>query len=72
MRRANVGVAIAALVVFAGYVAFVLVLSISSGEGHGSGYWASIAVLVLLVLASLWGARYLFRRRFSKRDAKLS
>ena len=59
--------AIAALVIFAGYVVFVLALSLSSGDGHGSGYWASIAVLVLLVVASVWAANYLFRNRFSKR-----
>ena len=67
MRRANIGVAIAALVIFAGYVIFVLALSISSGDGHGSGYWASIVLLVLLVFASFWAANYLFRHRFSKR-----
>jgi hypothetical protein len=67
MRRANVGVAIAALLIFAGYVVFVLVVSLSSGDGQGSGYWASIALLVLLVLASVWAAVYLFRHRFSKR-----
>ena len=60
--------AIIALLAFAGYTIFVLVVSISSGDGHGSGYWASIALIVLLVVASLWGASYLFRRRFSDRD----
>ena len=72
MRRGNVGVAIVALLAFAGYTIFVLVVSISSGEGHGSGYWASIALIVLLIVASLWGASHLFRGRFSKRDGNPS
>ncbi len=66
MRRGNSGLAIVALLAFAGYTTFVLWVSLSAGKGHGSGYWASIALIVLLVAASLWGASYLFRRRFKK------
>ncbi len=68
MRRGNIGLAIVALLAFAGYAMFVLGVSISSGDGHGSGYWASIAVIVLLIAVALWIAVYLFRGRFSRRS----
>ena len=66
MRRGNIGLAIVALLAFAGYATWVLVVSISSGDGQGSGYWASIAAILLLIAFALWIAVYLFRGRFSK------
>jgi Kef-type K+ transport system membrane component KefB len=62
VRRGNVGVAIAALVGFAAYAIYVVVISIA-GEGHGSFFWASIVLIVLLAAAALWGAKLLFSRR---------
>jgi hypothetical protein len=70
MRQASAGVSIAALVAFAAYSIFVVVVAVS-GEGHGPVFWASIVVIVLMAGAALWGARWFFRRRF-KGDGGLS
>jgi hypothetical protein len=51
------------LVLFAGYAVFVLVVALSSGKGHGAGFWVSIGVIVVLAAAALWLARWIYRRR---------
>jgi hypothetical protein len=51
------------LVLFAGYAVFVLVVALSSGKGHGAGFWVSIGVIVVLAAAALWLARWFYRRR---------
>jgi Kef-type K+ transport system membrane component KefB len=62
VKQASAVVSIAALVAFAAYSIFVVIVALS-GEGHGPVFWASIVVIVLMAGAALWGARWLFRRR---------
>jgi membrane protein DedA with SNARE-associated domain len=57
-----------ALIVFAGYSVFVVVVAIT-GKGHGSMFWISIAVIVLLALLALWLARWLYRRRDARTNS---
>ena len=64
--------AITALLAFAAYSAFVVIVAVSSGKGHGSVFWTSIALIIVLSAGALWGARRLFLRRFTNRNAKPS
>jgi MYXO-CTERM domain-containing protein len=57
-----------ALIVFAGYAVFVIVVAIA-GKGHGSTFWISIAVIVLLALLALWLARWIYRRRDARTNS---
>jgi Kef-type K+ transport system membrane component KefB len=63
MRGGRGWISIVVLILFAGYAVFVLVVALSNGKGHGSVFWASIGVIVVLAVASLWLARWIYRRR---------
>jgi hypothetical protein len=58
-------VTIVALLAFAAYSVFVLVVAISAGEGHGLVFWTSIVLIALLAAAAVWGAKRLFSGRSS-------
>jgi membrane protein implicated in regulation of membrane protease activity len=49
------------LILFAAYAVFVVVVAIV-GSGHGSGFWASLGLIVVLAAAALWLARRIYRR----------
>jgi hypothetical protein len=51
-----------ALILFVGYATYVVIAGIV-GSGHGPVFWAQIGVTVVLALAALWLARWLYRRR---------
>jgi hypothetical protein len=51
-----------ALILFAGYSVFVVVFAIA-GKGHGSVFWVSIGVIIVLAVGALWLARWIYRRR---------
>ena len=51
-----------ALIAFAGYALAVVILGIV-GSGHGYAFWAQIAVVIVLGLAAIWVARWIYRRR---------
>lgn len=63
MRTTSRRIAVAALLAFAAYSVFVLVLALRDREGHGAGFWASIAAIVLLAAGAVWAARWVSRRR---------
>jgi membrane protein implicated in regulation of membrane protease activity len=65
-RRAKVS--IIALVVFAVYSLFVVGVAIA-GKGHGSTFWVSIVVIVLLAVAAVWLARWIYRRRDARTNS---
>lgn len=65
-RRATVS--IIALVVFAVYSLFVVGVAIA-GHGHGSTFWLSIVAIVLLALAAVWLARWIYRRRGARTNS---
>jgi len=41
------------------------VVAVSSGKGHGSVFWVSIGVIVLLAVGAVWLSRRIYRRRSS-------
>jgi cellulose synthase/poly-beta-1,6-N-acetylglucosamine synthase-like glycosyltransferase len=53
---------IIALMLFAAYSLFVVVVAIA-GSGHGSAFWVSIGVILLLAAGAVWLARWIYRRR---------
>jgi FtsH-binding integral membrane protein len=59
-RRA--GITRVALLAFAGYGLFLVIVAIA-GEGHGSVFWTSINVIVVLAATALWVARRLSKAR---------
>jgi hypothetical protein len=63
MRGGRGWISIIVLILFAGYAVFVLVVALSNGKGHGPVFWTSIGVIVVLAAASLWLARWIYRRR---------
>ena len=52
----------AALILFAAYAVYVVVVSISAGKGSGPVYWASIVLIVALAVGALWLSRWFHRR----------
>jgi hypothetical protein len=62
MNRTRARVSIVALILFAAYSVFVIVVSISAGEGAGLVFWGSIGVIVLLAVGALWLSRWIHRR----------
>jgi hypothetical protein len=69
VRQASAGLSIAALIAFAIYSVIIVIIAIS-GEGGGLVFWASIALILLLAAAALWGAKVLFGRRFAGQKAR--
>ncbi len=65
MRKASARTSVIALILFAGYSVFVVVVAVASGKGHGSVFWASIGVIVLLAVGAVWLSRRIYRRRSS-------
>ena len=65
MRKASARTSIIALILFTAYSVFVVVVAVSSGKGHGSVFWVSIGVIILLAVAALWLSRRIYRRRSS-------
>ena len=65
MRKGSARTSIIALILFAGYSVFVVVVAVSSGKGHGAVFWASIGVIILLAVAAVWLSRRIYRRRSS-------
>ena len=65
-RRARVS--IIALIVFALYSLFVVGVAIA-GKGHGSTFWASIVVIILLAAVAVWLARWIYRRRDARTNS---
>jgi hypothetical protein len=66
MQRRRAWMISGALVFYAGWSVVVLAISISSGDGHGSGYWTSIGLIALLALAALVFAVRLYNRRLRR------
>ena len=62
MNRFRARVSIAALILFAAYAVYVVVVSISAGKGSGPVYWASIVLIVALAVGALWLSRWFHRR----------
>jgi len=65
VRNPRAKTSIVALILFAAYSVFVVVEALSSGKGHGSVFWVSIGVIILLAIAALWLSRRMYRRRSS-------
>jgi hypothetical protein len=65
-------VTIIALILFAAYSVFVVVVAVSAGKGHGAVFWASIGIIVVLAALALWLSHRVYRRRFSVRNARPS
>jgi len=65
VRNPRAKTSIVALILFAAYSVFVVVMAVSSGKGHGSVFWASIGVIILLAVAAVWLSRRMYRRRSS-------
>jgi hypothetical protein len=57
-----------ALILFAAYSVFVIVLAIA-GKGHGSVFWVSIGVIIVLAVGALWLARWIYRRRDARTNS---
>jgi len=62
MFRTRALVSIVALILFAVYSVVIVVISLSSGKGHGPVFWSSIVVIVLLAAAALWLSRRMYRK----------
>ena len=65
MRKGSARTSIIALILFAGYSVFVVVVAVASGKGHGSVFWVSIGAIVLLAVGAVWLSRRIYRRRSS-------
>ena len=55
-------ISIVALILFAGYALFVVIVGIA-GSGDGAAFWIQIGVTLVLAAAALWLARWIYRRR---------
>jgi hypothetical protein len=62
VTRFRARVSMVALILFAAYAVYVVVVSISSGKGSGLVYWFSIALIVVLAVGALWLSRWFHRR----------
>ena len=62
MSRFRTKVSIAALILFAAYAVYVVVASISSGNGRGVVFWTSIGLIIALAVGALWLSRWFHRR----------
>jgi hypothetical protein len=69
MKRSRAKVSIIALTLFAGYCAFIVVAAVAFGRGHGSMFWTSIGLILVLAAGALWLAHRL-RRRLGARNTK--
>jgi membrane protein implicated in regulation of membrane protease activity len=65
-RRATTSMIV--LILFAAYSVFVIVVAIA-GKGHGTVFWVSIGVIVVLAVGALWLARCIYRRRDARTDS---
>jgi general stress protein CsbA len=59
-RRAKTS--IVALILFAAYCLFIVVVAVSARKGHDSGFWLEIGVIVLLSAGAVWLSRRIYRR----------
>jgi hypothetical protein len=66
VTRARWLVSVVALVLFAAYSLYVVVVAVSAGKGHGALFWFSIGLIVVLAAAALWLSRRLYRRKVSR------
>lgn len=72
MKRNRAKVSIIALSLFAAYCVFIVVVAVASRKGHGSVFWTSIGMILVLAAGSLWIARRMYRRHLGVRSAKPS
>jgi len=72
MKRNRAKVSITALLLFAAYCVFIVVVAVASGKGHGSVFWTSIGMIIVLAAGALWISRRMYRRHFGVRSAKPS
>jgi hypothetical protein len=56
------------LILFAAYSVFVIVVAVA-GKGHGTVFWVSIGVIVVLAVGALWLARWIYRRHDARTDS---
>jgi hypothetical protein len=63
MKGPRARITMIVLVLFAAYSAFVVIVALAAGKGHGSVFWTSIAVIILLAAGALWLAHRIYRRR---------
>ena len=64
MKRNRAKVSIVALTLFAVYCVFIVIAAVAAGKGHGSVFWFSIGLILVLVAATLWLAHRMYRRHF--------
>ena len=62
MFRNRALVSIVALILFAVYALVIVVISLSSGKGHGPVFWSSIFAILVLAAGALWLSRRMYRR----------
>jgi membrane protein implicated in regulation of membrane protease activity len=72
MKRNRAKVSMIALILFAAYCVFIAVAAVAAGKGHGSVFWFSIGMILVLAAAALWLSRRMYRRHFGVRNAKPS
>jgi membrane protein implicated in regulation of membrane protease activity len=63
MKGARLRVSIIALILFAAYAVFVVVLALSAGKGHGAVFWTELGIIIVLAGLAIWLARRMYRRR---------
>jgi hypothetical protein len=72
MKRNRAKVSIIAMTLFALYCVVIVVAAVAAGKGHGSVFWTSIGIILVLAAGTLWLAHRMYRRHFGVRNAKSS
>ena len=55
--------AISGLIAIAAYSVLVVAVAVSKGKGNDPVFWTAIGVVLLVVVAALWGAKRLYVRQ---------
>jgi hypothetical protein len=64
VERNRAKVSIVALTLFAVYCVGIAVAAVAAGKGHGSVFWFSIGLILVLAAGTLWLAHRMYRRHF--------
>jgi hypothetical protein len=66
VKRVARALAILGLTGVGAYLAYVVVVAVTVGGGHGAVFWSAIALLLGLAIASFWLAKRLYASHFAK------
>ena len=55
-----------ALILFGAYCVVIVVAAVAAGKGHGSVFWFSIGMILVLAAGAGWLSHRMYRRHFGE------